>query len=330
MTIQAAITGVGVVSGTLGGKGLLADHITGVGAVAGTLGGLGNLASVIAGHGAVTGAISTANPVSATIHGSGSVLAALSGTLTGNMLGNILGIGSVVGFPSFTKEFFPPRNPGGHVKNYILRDFGTMYSAPAYLATASNALQLFHQTTFIPNVNPGTVTPPRWSTPGTPDSFNYQGRVQMPGEVMSPPGTGSLNGKIYKVKADGMVFVPQSAVNASFNIVLNQNYTSYGYAVVSDTLFSMTSQVPVAAGTMVGWSLSATLAGNGVGNPVLSCAGVMYVDGVQYVGNGFSSRLTNREPIVQLSLGVQFGGALTGPDMYQAFLSTFQIREDHF
>jgi hypothetical protein len=330
VTISAAITGQGVASGTLGAKGSLAAAITGVGSVVATPGGLGSLASVIAGHGSVIAAIGTAKQISAAINGSGSVLANGVGTLTGNIASGILGVGSVVGFLSFTRTFFPPKNPGFRVKNYILRDFGATYSAPAYLATTSNALQLFHQTTFIPNANPGTVTPPQWSTPGTPDAFNYQGRVQMPGEVMSPPGTGSLNGKIYKVKADGMVFIPQSAVGASFNIVLNQNYTTYGYAIISDTLFSLTSQVPVAAGTMAGWSLTATLAGNGVGNPALSCAGIMYVDGVQYVGNGFSSRLVNREPIIQLSLGVQFGGALTGPDKFQAFLSTFQIKEDHF
>ncbi len=232
---------------------------------------------------------------------------------------NVMIGGSNVQGVNFTSSFVVPGST-----QYILRDFGATGAGPAYLSTQLNTLQLFEQPSFVPNFNAGTVTPPQWSTIGTPDAFNYQGRLQMPGQLLLAPGTGSLNGKIYQIVAEGAIVIPNSATSAGFSLTMNQNYTVYNTPIVSDALFSQAPPISLAAGTTTNWYLIATLAGNGVGNPTLSSAGILSVNGVVSFGSGFSSRLVGREPVIQLSMGVTFSGS-GGGSPFQAYLTKFQM-----
>ena len=328
----AAITGQGALSASTGAFNLAAV-MAGHGTVAGALFGKGALAAVVAGHGAVVAGGLGLSLIEDSMEGTSVVEADLGGigVLASAMLGhgilhgtlstpyalnsNMLGRGSVVAFPTLppSKTYLPPNNPKGRQSPpYVLKDFGVSLQAPAYLSTSSNALQLFHQTSYVPRVNAGSVLPPTWSTPGTPDNFNYQGRVQAPGELLVAPGNGSLSWKIYKVVAQGMIFTPSSAVNPSFNFVLNQNYFAFDQSQVSDNLFVMAQPIPLTPGTMVGFTLFDTLSGNGPGNGALGSGGVLWVGGTQYFGNGFSNRLVGREPQIQLSLGLQFNGTIFG------------------
>lgn len=294
--ITADFEGASSVTANLTATGTLASAISGTSSVAGTLGAIGVLACTIAGSGSVV----------ADVHQSPAIAA------------NIEGRGSVVGFLTL-----PPLS--GRKVPYILRDFGVSTKAPAYLSTSGTGLTLFHQPSFLPGVSAGTVTPPAWSTIGMPDGVNYQGRVQAPGELLVGPENGGLSGKIYTVVAQGMIFVPSSAINPSFNLIINQNYFTFNAAQITDSLFSVNPYISLTPGTMVGFSLTATLAGNGLRSGVLSCAGALTVNGVSYYGNGFSNRLVGREPLVQLSLGLQFNESLSGGDTYQAFLSKFEL-----
>jgi hypothetical protein len=249
------------------------------------------------------------------------------------------GRGSVASFLTTppVKVYFPPNNPMGRQSPpYILKEFGVSFQHPAYLDTNQNTTQLFHQTSFIPNVNAGSVLPPRWSTPGTPDNQGYQGRAQAPGELLVAPDNLRLSGRVYTVIAEGLVFIPDSAVSPTFNLVMSQNYFEFGEPQVIDTLFTLTNPAVVVPGTMNGFTLIATLSGNGVGTPVISCAGRLWIGGAEYFGNGFSINppetisgrkhpSRHREPIVQLSLGVQFGGSVSGVDLFQAYLTKFQM-----
>lgn len=215
---------------------------------------------------------------------------------------------------------------------YTLKDFGATSANPAIVLTNLTSLQLFTQPSAVPAVgNAGIVAPPSWSTPGTPQNFGYQGRVQMPGQLLVAPGTGSLNGKYYQILAGGTITVPSSASGVSFNLVMNQNYFAFGQAPQSDTIFTLSAPIAVANHSVTNWTMSATLAGNGIGTPTLSCAGFVGIGATQYVGNGFSTNkipgvgnVLNAEPIIQLSFGVQFSGT-PGSSPFQATLSQFQM-----
>ena len=211
---------------------------------------------------------------------------------------------------------------------YILSNYGCTGFNPSYIATSQDTFQLFEQPSFIPNVNPGTVTPPPWSTPGNNYNFGNQARYQMPGQVISVPPTGSLNGRIMKYVIEGTIVVPASAVNAGFELTVNQNYVDFGEPIVSDALFQMRPPplppVSLAAGSTTNFFLIGTLAGSGIGTSVLASAGILSVNGSVSYGGGFSNRLINREPVLLLSCGVTFSGG-SGSGLFQAYLNKFQI-----
>ena len=328
--IVAAMAGAGSLSGTLSGTGSLAAVLAGHGSVVANLTTFisPNLVAAMAGTGSLSATLSASASLAAAMAGQGSLIGNLTGEVVVSLACAMAGRGSMGVFSS---------NPvGSQPSQYILREFGVTLSNPAYLDTNSNTLQLFHQPSFLPNVNAGSVLPPRWSTPGTPDNQGFQGRVQAPGELLVAPDNLRLSGKVYTVTAQGMVFIPASAVSPTVNIILSQNYFGFGQAQVIDTLFTLVSPTALVPGTMNSWTLIATLAGNGVGTPVVSCAGRLWIGGTQYYGSGYSinppqtisghSRPSrHREPIIQLSLGVQFGGTISGPDLFQAYLTKFEM-----
>ena len=328
--LAAVMAGHGTVAGALFGKGALAAAVAGHGAIAADGLGLSLLTAALDGTSALTGTLGGKGTLAAALTGHGILFGTLSTPYALNS--NMLGRGSVVAFPTIppAKEYFYPNNPMGRQSPpYIIRDFGASAQRPAYVSTSGNALQLFYQPSFIPNVNAGDVLPPTWSTPATPDNQGYQGRVQSPGRIMVAPDNLRLSGKIYKVVAQGMIFVPSSAVNPTFSLQMFQNYFTFGKPAIADSLFSG-APIPLTPGTMTGFSLVSTLAGNGVGSGVLSSAGILWVGGQQYFGNGFSNRLQGQEPIIQLSLGLTFSGTISDGELFQAFLSKFQIFNAQF
>lgn len=315
--LVSAITGSASVSANLANVGLIMS-VLGSASVSAALKASGILSSDINGQASLLGDLTARAQILASILGRAGVTADIVGLIVDSIRSNMSGRASLDGFLDGIRAGVRPP--------YILKSFGT-----AVLETNLNTLQLFRQSTFIPNVNAGTVTPPTWSTPGTPDGFNYQGRVQFPGELLVAPGNGSLSGKIYKVVAQGRIFVPISAVNPSFNLIVNQNYFAFNTAPIADTLFSLKAPVLLTPGTTVGFSLISTLAGNGVHTGALSSAGILAVDGdAPRYGSGFSSRLVGREPIIQLSLGFQFNGSLDSGDMFQVFLNKFEMYNAQF
>lgn len=328
--LVAAMAGSGSLTGLVKGKGALAAILAGSGSMTAAGIPLSNVSSSFLGTSTLTGILKGVGTIAANLAGEGSLEATISTpyALTSAMMGR----GSLVAFPTIPplRVYFPPNNPGGKQSPpYIIKDFGASIQRPAYVSTSGTSLQLFYQPTFLPNVNAGSSLPPQWSTPGTPDNQGYQGRVQAPGQLLVGPDNLRLSGKIYKIVAQGMIYVPSSAVNPTFSLQMFQNYFAFGQAPIADSLFSGTP-IPLNPGTMNGFTLIATLAGNGVSSGVLSSAGILWVGGQQYFGNGFSNRLVGHEPIIQLSLGIQFNGAVTDSENYQAFLSKFIIYNSLF
>lgn len=322
--VVASIQGLSTVSGALEAFTYMVATTGGAATVSGALEALVSMEAVIQGLSTVIGTPQESMFMTAAIQGQSTVIGLISSS--SSLRANILGQSALVGFLNSSK-------PNPQPPPYILRDFGCTYQYPAYIATTGNDLVLFDQPSFIPNVSAGTVMPPQWNTPGTPEGFNLLGRRQMAGQLLVAPGTGSLNGKIYRVFATGTIIIPPDAIDGAFNLVMNENYfmASPSGALtppVSDTLFTIgNNPLPASiVGNVVGWQLYATLAGNGIGTSALASAGILYVGGNQYTGNGFSNRLKNREPIIQLSFGVQFSGT-PGRVPFQALLNQFQIQQ---
>ena len=324
--LASAINGTSSVSASTGGTGALSASIAGVGTVSASIASF-NLTASVTGTATVNGLLLGLAPIAAVINGASVVTASISKVTATTAFIN--GYGYVVSFISG----LPQKQP--KIPNYVLRRFVDP-GYPAYIETNSTDLQFFYQTSYLPNVNAGTVVPPNWSTPGTPDGFNIQGRVQSPGQLMLPPGTGSLNGKIYRVVAQGMVYIPEDATGATFNLFMNQNYFTFGQMPKVDNLFTLPAPISEAEG-MYGWQLSATLVGNGVGTPPLFCKWSVTMVSLTvpngyttFNGTGYSTNpVTTKEPIIQLSMGIQFGGS-SGVDTFKAFLSKFQIEQTSY
>jgi hypothetical protein len=207
-----------------------------------------------------------------------------------------------------------------------LSDFGSSQTQPSLVSTNGNSLVLFRQPSYLPGVSAGTVIPPRWNTPGSPNNRNYQARVQAPGQILFGVGNGCLSGKIYTLVASGTATAPNTASGAGFSLQVNENYFTFGQAPIADSLFSLSTPISLAAGATATWSLTATLAGNGPHTPALSCAGMLTVGATVYSGNGYSSRLVGQEPYLMLSLGLQFSGS-SGSGLFTGTCTSFKIQQ---
>jgi hypothetical protein len=230
----------------------------------------------------------------------------------------------------------------------VIRTWATSLTNRALLFAKASGLTLFFEPSFVPGTNEGIkeqqfipaynaglVLPPSWSPKGTADSWGLLGRSAMPGELLVAPGNGSLSGKIYYLVAAGDVQMPASATGSSFNPVLSQNYFSNptpsgqpgSIQVVSDTLATLPSPVVLAANRFASWSMICQLLGNGKGNGILTCNYSIAINGiVSSTGTFSSNRNPHREPQIQLSLGMQFAGSVSGSDTFQSTLVQFEIQ----
>ena len=209
-----------------------------------------------------------------------------------------------------------------------IRRFGVSLSAPAIAQTAGGSIQLFNQPSPTAFSNRDLV-----QVPGTPDNWGGLGQRAMGGQLLCAPGTGKLGGKIYVVGASGDFTIPAGVTSPTFNLILNENYfTPSGLAVVTNSipLATLASPAPVPSGQLGTWQLLCWLSGYGVGNGTLIGGYTITVNTDIAPGTPVSGTLTQinnptLEPLLQLSLGVQFGGN-PGAGVFQARLTQFELQ----
>ena len=112
-------------------------------------------------------------------------------------------------------------------------------------------------------------------------------------------------------------------------MVLNQNDFSVAGQVVStvsNTIATIAAPVALNHGT-VSWSLACTLRDNGVHNSFLEGSFIFLIDQVQFSGVLQVRVPGNEEPQLQLSLGAQFGGSVSGSDRFQIRATQFELQQ---
>jgi hypothetical protein len=227
-----------------------------------------------------------------------------------------------------------------------IRLFGCSPFGPSRIITASNALTLFEQPSFIPMIFAGSVLNVRgsnpnepalplyepnsstiWSPTGTPDGFNLLGRAAQPGQLLVAPGTGKLSGKTYYAVASGTVSVPQSASGAALNLVLSQNYYFTPSSMHTDTMATLSAPQTIPIGDS-SWSLTCRLEGNNKGNGILVGTYTITIGGVSSSGSFASNVNPTSEPIIQLSLGAQFAGTISDPEQFEIDMMQFELQQE--
>jgi hypothetical protein len=221
---------------------------------------------------------------------------------------------------------------GNRVGNAI-QFFGVNSTTPATVQTQSNTQQLF---TFDTTSRPGVTQLFRYA-----DDANFLGRTAMPGQLLVLPGNGWFRGTQYFVCASGTVTIPLSAQNSgvSFTLYSNkfQNLTpgnGLNIQVSSDVLATLPNSPLSPTLNSYQWSLVGALggtllgAGPNAGTSPASCAATWNLNGV-VIGASGSSIIDNglTGPKLQMSLGVQFSGTVSGNDQFQATCSQFEIQE---
>lgn len=212
--------------------------------------------------------------------------------------------------------------------------FGVSPTTPAVVRTQSNALQTF---TFDTTSRPGVTQQFRYA-----DDANYLGRIAMPGQLLVLPGNGWFRGTQYFVCASGTVTIPLSAQNGgvSFTLYSNKfvNLTPGGglnIQITSDVLATLPNSPLGPSLNSYQWFLVGALGGSllGAGSSAgstspASCAATWNLNGIVIGGSG-SSNIDNglTGPKLQMSLGVQFSGTVSGSDQFQATCSQFEIQE---
>lgn len=154
------------------------------------------------------------------------------------------------------------------------------------------------------------------------NNFQAPGQVLLPGYVLVAPSSGRLAGIAHYAFAKGTVTVPPSGAGSTFTVTLNQNYFVSG-AIIPDVM-AISTPASLAPGTYQ-WQVVCRMTDNGRGNGILFGNYSVTINGQVSSGAVMSNRDPDNEPIVQLSLGVQFTGALTGADQFQAVMTQFQI-----
>lgn len=208
----------------------------------------------------------------------------------------------------------------------VTSPFGVSSTNPAIVHTRSAGLQTFNQ--------PDRLSIPGFGHPrfGTPNGSGLQGHFAMPGQLLVLPGNGKLNGASCQIVAGGDFTIPSSGVTPTISFSLNQNYftnpTPSGNAssivIKSDQLAkSPAVSVPVGGAT---WQLICKLSGNR-GQGILIGDYVLTINGQVSTGQLYSNLNPTIEPNIQLSLAVQFGGAVSGPDVFQARMMQFEIQQ---
>jgi hypothetical protein len=227
----------------------------------------------------------------------------------------------------------PPAQATADIKTgNAIQFFGVNSTTPATVQTQSNTQQLF---TFDTTSRPGVTQLFRYA-----DDANFLGRTAMPGQLLVLPGNGWFRGSQYFVCASGTVTIPLAAQNAgvSFTLYSNKfkNLASSGLniQVTSDVLAALPNTSLGGNTNSYQWSLVGSLggsplgAGPNAGTSPASCAATWNLNGV-VIGASGSSMIDNglTGPKLQMSLGVQFSGTVSGNDQFQATCSQFEIQE---
>jgi hypothetical protein len=170
-------------------------------------------------------------------------------------------------------------------------------------------------------------------TVGTADGFGLLGFWEMPNQLLVVPGAGRLSGEIYTVYASGYMVIPDSFLSPTVNLLLEQNYfsnpdpdgTVNSIVVQRDAVASVGTAISLTPGSVIPWSLVCRLQGARK-NGIISGSYNITVDCVSYTGVLSSNRNPRIEPIIQLSLGVDFSGQNIGSDDFKARMTQFILR----
>lgn len=204
----------------------------------------------------------------------------------------------------------------------IARGFGVSPTNPVKVAAVSPMIvvtqPLLLEVPIIEFVQP----PPHSVIPiepaEVPAGIQYAIAADMPRQFLVAPGNGRLSGRTGRVVAGGLITVPAATTNFSTRITLYQNYLAVDGTNVhaqKDPLSIMTFQPP--AGTSANWSIFCKLTGNGRKNGFLkaeSSSGIFY-----------SNRNPRAEPILRLSIVIEFFGTNSGPDLPEVSLTQFGL-----
>ena len=164
------------------------------------------------------------------------------------------------------------------------------------------------------------------------DDFGLLGRLAMPHELLVAPGNGRLSGNVYYAVASGKITIPLLSVNSTVNFVLNQNYFSNPYSgsssiiIQSDVMATRISSQSLSPGS-TNWFVVCKLSGNSVGNGILISDFTIAIGSSLITGRFYSNKNPFIEPIIQLSLGVQFSGTTIGSSVFTAMMSQFELQQ---
>ena len=224
---------------------------------------------------------------------------------------------------------------------FVVASFGGSAANPSIVQTQSNALGLFSGFAELSGLKLDSF---RLS-----DDAGFLGRTAMPGQLLVAPGNGWVFPYIYTVAASGTITIPASGMSAAAQVVLAQNWftnttpgqTPPTISIRSDVLASTGSSVALAAGATYPWSMVCSLTGSDYSltqpynvsivpqpfSPAFLGAGaVVNINGTKINASGQAISDAGRRAILQLSLGVQFSGSVSGSDFFQASLTQFELQ----
>lgn len=221
---------------------------------------------------------------------------------------------------------------------FVIASFGGSVANPSTVQTQSNTLQLFSGFAELSAL--------RLDSFRLSDDASFLGRVAMPGQLLVAPGNGWIFPYTDYAVASGTITIPASAMNAAAQIVLAQNWftdtnpggTPPNVSIRSDVLVSTGSSVSLVAGTY-SWFLVSTLTGSDYSlvrpsnsvqpfSPaVLGAGAVVNINGVKLNASGQAISNPGTRAVLQLSLGIQFSGSVSGSDQFQASLTQFELQQ---
>lgn len=210
----------------------------------------------------------------------------------------------------------------------IIRRFGVSENNPAAIVTSGNEFNLFNQPRPRTSTNRDEVQPLAGDCfSGTADQFGALGYRAMPGLLLTLPSPGVTNPKVPTyVISGGSITIPPSASGASVSIVLNQNYfqaVNQTVEIFTNPIGTMITPQSLTPGTYF-WNLLFA-----VGTQAIGVLGGGFVT-INNVVTGMVTSVTpfsQFRPTVALSLGVQFGGSVTPPDIFACQLLQHEIQQ---
>jgi len=219
---------------------------------------------------------------------------------------------------------FEPFNFGDKM-TVTLRRFGVTATNPSVLSTTSNNLVLFEQPLQPTFTNADLVMLPYGASgAGSPNAYGSLGLKAMSRFLLIPPAPAVVQTIGLYAVASGTITIPSSAVNATVNVILNQNYFHYQaqtIEVVSDPMASLTTPASLTPG-IYSWSLLGAI--GGAYQTVLGQYQTT-INGITYSGTYVSNR-PGFQPLIQLSIGLQFTGTITGTDVWGGTLTQFELQ----